>query len=307
MRVVLSGGTGFIGRHLAARLAARGDEISILTRSGKLPEELSGTAGVQAVAWDPPAPGAWQKSIDGADAIVHLAGEQAVGKRHTAAVRERILVSRVASAERLVEAIGAAAHKPRVFVSASGVDYYGGRSDGEPVDESSPAGSDPLSEVCVQWEAAARAAEPHGVRVAIARFGVVFSGDGGPLQTMALPFKLLVGGKLGNGRQYFCWIHLEDALRALLLLLDDDGCRGAFNVVATAVPQAELAHTLGKVLHRPSFIPAPGFALKLLFGEGARPLLTGRNAVPRALRERGFEWRFAEVLPALEECFARRS
>jgi len=305
MRVVISGGTGFIGRHLATRLAARGDDLVILTRSGKLPAELSGSGRVTAAAWDPPAPGAWQQSIDGADAIVHLAGEQAVGQRYTAAVKARIHASRVHSAERLVEAIASAEKKPRVFVTASGVGYYGGHRDAEPLDESSPPGNDFLAEVCQQWEGAARTAERYGVRVAIARLGVVFGRGGGALETMVRPFKLFAGGPIGSGRQCFAWVHLEDAISALLLLLDDDSCRGPFNVVAPRTPsQAEVAHALGKVLGRPSIMPAPSFALKLLFGEGALPLITGQNAVPRALREHGFEWKFGDLSAALEDCLA---
>ena len=308
MKVIISGGTGFIGRHLASRLAARADDVVVLTRSGRLPAELAGSERVTPVTWDPPSGGAWQKSIDGADAIVHLAGEQAVGQRYTDSVKARIFESRVKTAEALVQGIDMAEKKPRVFVSASGVGFYGGRSDAELLDESAPGGHDFLADICKQWEGAVRGAEQYGVRVAIARLGVVFAPDGGALETMVRPFKLFAGGPIGSGRQYFAWVHLEDALRALLLLLDDGSCRGPFNVVAPhALPQAELAHELGRVLGRPSIVPAPGFALKLLFGEGAVPLLTGQNTVPRALSEHGFEWKFGELGAALADCLARPS
>ncbi len=284
------------------RLAARGDDIVVLTRAGKLPKRLASTARVEAVAWDPPAPGPWQKSIDGADAILHLAGEQAVGQRYTDAVKQRIFASRVLSAERLVEAVGMADKKPRAFVSASGVGFYGGRLDDAPLDESAPPGDDFLANVCVRWEAAAQAASEYGARVAMVRTGVVFGKHGGALATMALPFKLFVGGRLASGRQYFSWIHLEDVLNVYLRLLDDD-VRGPVNAVAPeVVPQAEVARTLGRILGRPALLPAPGFALKALFGEGATPLVTGQNAVPRALEKLGFEWRFPTLEAALRDC-----
>ncbi|HEV8247290.1 MAG TPA: TIGR01777 family oxidoreductase, partial [Polyangiaceae bacterium] len=222
MRIVVSGGTGFIASALVPRLAARGDEVLILSRSGKLPERFAQSPGLSALSWDPPAPGPWQKSIDGVDAVVHLAGEQAVGQRYSEAVKKRIVASRVGSAERLVEAIAMAERKPRAFISASGVGYYGGRLDDLPLDESAPAGSDFLADVCRQWEAAARTAEPHGVRVAIARTGVVFGRHGGALETMIKPFRLFVGGPIASGQQYFSWIHLQDMVRVYLRLLDDD-------------------------------------------------------------------------------------
>jgi uncharacterized protein len=304
MRVVMSGGTGFIGRHLALRLESRGDEIIVLTRSGRLPPELAETR-VRALSWDAVSGGEWQKSVDGADAIIHLAGDQAVGTRFTAGRKARILTSRVTSAERLVEAVAAAANKPRAFLSAGGVSYYGGREDAQPLDESAPAGNDFLAEVCQKWEGAVRGAERYGVRVAIARMGVVFGPGIHTLEVMSRPFKFLIGGPLARGRQYFPWVHLEDVLRAYLLLLDDESCRGPFNLVAPETPpEAEVARALGKVLRRPSWIPAPSFALKLLFGEGAVPLLTGQNVVPRALREHGFEWKFGELGAALEDCLA---
>ncbi len=304
MRIVVSGGTGFIGRSLVARLLGRGDEVVVLTRSGKLPENLAGQARASALAWDPPAPGAWQKSIDGADAVVHLAGEQAVGQRYTETVKKRIFASRVTSAERLVEAVAKAEKKPRVFVSASGVGYYGGRLDDTPLDESAPAGSDFLADVCVHWEAAARAASEFGTRVAIARTGVVFGKHGGALETMSKPFKLFVGGPIASGRQYFSWIHLEDVVAVYLRLLDDD-VSGPVNAVAPeAVPQGELARALGRALGRPALLPAPSFALRALFGEGATPLLTGQNAVPHALEKLGFTWKFPTLEGALRDCLA---
>jgi uncharacterized protein len=299
-RIVVTGGTGFVGRALVKKLAP-GRELVVLTRSGELPEELAALGNVRAAAWDASSPGDWENALDGASAVVHLAGAQAVGVRWTDEVKRRLWESRVKSSEALVGAIGRAARKPRVLVSASGVDYYRGRLTDEPVDESEPPGESFLAKLCVAWEGAVRGAEAHGVRVVSARFGVVLAPDG-PLTTMARPFKLFVGGPLGTGRQIFSWVHRHDALTALARALHDEAMSGAFNVVAPeALPQAEFAKRLGRVLHRPSLVPAPSFALRALFGEGADPILFGRRAVPKRLEALGFRFSFPSVDGALAD------
>jgi hypothetical protein len=204
----------------------------------------------------------------------------------------------VKSAEALVRAIGRATRRPRVFVSASGVDYYAAGLSGEPVDESAPPGEEFLAHLCVAWESAARFAEALGVRVVSARFGAVLGPGADALRRMVLPFKLFVGGPLGSGRQIFSWVHLDDALLAVERLLEDQALSGAFNIVAPETgPQAEFARTLGRTLHRPSYLPVPTFALRLLFGEGADSIVFGRRAVPRRLEEHGFRfaWPSAEL------------
>jgi uncharacterized protein (TIGR01777 family) len=294
-RIVVTGGTGFVGRALVKRLAGE-REVVVLTRGDTLPRELEGLGGVRAARWDATSVGAW------ASELVHLAGAPAVGVRYTKAVKQRLFDSRVKSAEALVQATARAKRRPRVFVSASGVDYYAGRLTEEPVDESAPPGTGFLSELCVAWEGAARAAEPLGVRVVCARSGVVIGRDGGGLGTMALPFKWFVGGPLGTGRQIFSWVHLEDAVSILTRALDDSALGGPVNVVAPeALPQADFARALGKALHRPSFMPAPSFALRALFGEGADPILLGRRAVPKKLEALGFRFAFPTVEGALAD------
>jgi uncharacterized protein (TIGR01777 family) len=296
-RIVVSGGTGYVGTALVKRLSATGKEVVVLARSGRLPPSLQGLSGVSAVPWDARSLGAWASSVDGAAAIVHLAGEPAVGQRFTDSVKTRIFESRVKSAEALVQAIERAERRPSVLVSASGVGYYGPRGE-EPCDETTAAGDDFLARVCIAWEGAARAAEPLGVRVAITRLGVVLGPGGGALPVMARPFKLFAGGKLGDGRQFFSWVHLDDAVAVLERCLNDESISGPLNVAAPeAVPQADFAEALGRALHRPAWLPAPSFALKLLFGEGSGPILTGQRAVPKRLEALGFQFRH----PRLEE------
>jgi uncharacterized protein (TIGR01777 family) len=301
-RVVISGGTGFLGQRVATRLAGEGTEVVVLTRSGRLPERLSAVAGISAAQWDAASPGEWERELDGAAAVIHLAGEQAVGVRYTESVKQRILDSRVKSGEALVRAIEKAKARPEVFVSASGVGYYGGRLDDQPLDESAPAGSDFLAAVCVAWEGAVAQVQALGVRLVVARFGIVLGRGGGALSTMARPFKWFVGGKIGSGEQMFTWVHVDDAVEVLCRALTDAELSGPVNVAApNAVHHSELAHALGRALHRPSFLPVPGFALRALFSEGAVPLLTGQRAVPRKLEQIGYRFHYRELEAALAE------
>jgi uncharacterized protein (TIGR01777 family) len=304
-RIVVTGGSGYLGSALVRRLAERGKEVVVLSRGSRPPEVLAGVPGVSIARWagvEEPPGAEWEASLDGAAAVVHLAGEQAVGRRYTEGVKRGILESRVKSAEALVGAIARARTRPSVLVSASGVGYYGGRSDGALLDESAPAGQDFLARVCVAWEGAVRAAGALGVRSASLRLGVILGRGGGALATMALPFKLFVGGPLGGGRQPFAWIHLEDAVRAFERVLDDPSLSGPVNVVAPElVTQGELSRALGRALGRPALMPAPSFALKALFGEGSAPILEGQRAVPRKLEAAGFEFRYPKLEAALAQ------
>jgi len=293
-RVLVAGGTGFIGRALVARLLERKDEVTVLTR---------GHAGVKGDVrfqhWDPSDRSA-PALAEAFDAIVNLTGEQAVGVRYTEATKDRILKSRVDSTTWLVRAIERAEHKPRVFVAGSAIGYYGSRLDTTRVDESAPAGGDFLALVCVAWEGAAQRAESFGVRLVYARTGIVLSEQGGALESLLRPFKMFVGGPIGSGRQGFSWIHLDDEVGALLRCIDDDSLRGPVNLCAPEpVSNAELSHLVGELLSRPALFRAPGFALKALFGEGAEPLLGGQWGVPRALQQAGFVFRYTDIRVAL--------
>jgi uncharacterized protein len=293
-RVLVAGGSGFIGRALVARLLERKDEVTVLTR---------GHAGVKGDVryqhWDP-SDRSGPTLVDSFDAVVNLAGEQAVGVRYTERTKDRILKSRVDSTAWLVRAIERAEHKPRVFLAGSAIGYYGSRLDTTRVDESASAGGDFLALVCVAWEGAAQRAESFGVRVVCARTGIVLSEHGGPLESLLRPFKMFVGGPIGSGRQGFSWIHLDDEVAALLRCLDDDTLRGPVNLCAPEpVSNGELSHLIGELLHRPASLKAPGFALKILFGEGAEPLLGGQWGVPRALEQAGFAFRYADIRACL--------
>ncbi len=297
-RILVSGATGFIGGRLVGALLTRGDAVTAFTR-GASGERRTPDGVVRFEHWDPR--GVEPLALPEADAIVHLAGEPAIGSYWTAARMHEIEASRVESTERLVAAIERAASRPAVLVCSSGVGYYGAR-DGEPLDESTPPGRDFLAHVTIGWERAAARAESFGVRVVCTRFGVVFGKGGGALTEMVKPFKLFVGGPIGSGKQIVSWIHLDDAVGALLLALDDERLRGPVNVTSpNAVTNRELATAIGRALGRPSALPVPAVALRLRFGEGADPLVTGQRGIPRALTEAGYAFRYPTVGGALDQ------
>jgi uncharacterized protein (TIGR01777 family) len=293
-RIVVSGGTGYIGRALVEHLVSRGDSVTVLTRGA------SGTGNPSRAHWDPYQLGDWAKALDGADAVVHLAGERAVGVRFTEANKRRIRDSRVITTGNVVKAIAAASVKPRVLVSVSGIGYYGDRPAPERIDESCGPGDDFLARLCIDWEGAAQKAREVGVRVVNPRMGIVFGPGGGALQTMALPFKLFAGGKIGSGKQGISWIHLDDAVRALALCIDDESLPEKLNVCApNPASNAEISTSIAETLHRPNWIPVPAFGIKALFGEGAEPILTGQYALPGVLSTRGFAFAFERVQAAI--------
>ena len=269
--------------------------MTVLTRGkAQIPND-----GVPRQHWDP-SPTASAAFTEMYDAVVNLAGEQAVGVRYSESVKARILNSRVDSTQWLVRAIEQAEHKPKVFVCASGTGFYGSNLSSARLDESAPAGHDFLARVCVAWEAAAQGAESFGVRVVRARIAPVLSEQGGALSALLRPFKWFVGGPIGSGQQGFSWIHLDDQIAALLRACDDSALSGPVNFCAPEpISNAELSAIIGELWARPAFFKAPGFALKTLFGEGAEPLLGGHFAVPRALERVGFEFRYADVRSAL--------
>jgi len=301
-RVLVAGGSGFIGRALVLALLARGDRVTVLTRG-----EAGMREGVPHQHWDP-SPSANAVFSEAYDMVVNLSGEQAVGVRYSARVKAGILNSRVDTTEWLVRAIGHAEHKPKVFVCASGTGFYGSSLSPERVDESAPAGDDFLARVCVVWEAAAQRAEQFVARVVRARIAPVLSERGGALESLLRPFKCFVGGPIGSGRQGFSWIHLDDQIAALLRACDDDTLSGPVNCCAPEpLSNGELSRIIAELLRRPALLKAPGFALKALFGEGAEPLLGGHFAVPRALQNVGFEFRYADVRSALTAILRARS
>ncbi|UCC54482.1 MAG: TIGR01777 family oxidoreductase [Anaerolineaceae bacterium] len=302
-RVVVSGGTGLIGRDLVARLTAGGYEIVVLSRN---PQKYRSALpqGVSAVFWDARTVGEWAQMVDGSDVVINLAGESLSGDgflpdRWTAEKKRHIRDSRVFAGSAIVEAIKMAGKKPEVLIQASAVGYYGPRA-GEWVDESEEPGNDFLAALCVEWETVTEPVEAMGVRRAISRLGLVLSNDGGALPRLLLPAKLFAGGYFGNGRQYWPWIHIDDAIRALRFLMENGSAKGPFNLVAPhPATSREFGQALGRALSRPSIMPVPSFAMRLLAGEAATTVLDGQRAAPRKLDELGFVFRFPELDAAL--------
>ncbi|HET8799055.1 MAG TPA: TIGR01777 family oxidoreductase [Thermoanaerobaculia bacterium] len=295
MRIVVAGGTGFIGEPLVQRLLARGDDVSVLSRN-----PLRVRAG-RGLPWDGRTQGAWSDVVAGADAVINLAGESIADGRWTEARKARLIASRVEAAGAIVEALRRDPARSRVLVQASAIGYYGLRGD-ETLDESAPKGEGFLADLVAQWEAAARPAESIA-RLVLLRFGVVLAPDGGALKKMLLPFKLGAGGPVGSGEQWMSWIDREDALRLAEWAIDRPSARGIYNVTAqTPVRNRDFTRALGHALHRPAFIPAPAFALRLAFGEMAGEiLLGGQRVVPKRAEQEGFAFQVRSV----EESLAR--
>lgn len=288
--VVVSGSSGLIGSELVRRLQRRGDRVRRLVRSVE-------DRDVGDILWDPASGELDPVELRGVDAVIHLAGEP-VGERWSSGKKRRIRQSRVDGTATLARALAAVEPRPEVLVSASAIGIYGSRG-AEILTEGSAPGRDFLAEVARDWEAAARPAADAGIRLAHPRFGVVLSPNGGALEQLLTPFRMGLGGKAGNGRQWVSWVALDDAVRAICFLLDTPELEGAFNVVApNPVTNAELAETLGQVLGRPSFATVPAAVLRLTFGEMAdATLLASQRVLPERLLEAGFRFEH----PTLEE------
>ena len=296
MQVVITGGSGLIGSEVARDLGSAGHEVVILTRD---PAKAALPPNTRAVQWDGKTATGWASLLDGNTAIVHLAGESIAAGRWSEAKKRRIRESRVESGQAVIAAIRQAKEKPRVLLQGSAVGYYGPCGD-EVVTEAHPPGRDFLAGVCVEWESSTAEAEPLGVRRAILRTGVVLSRNGGALPRMAIPFRMMAGGPLGGGRQWFPWIHIADEVGAIRFLIEREDARGPFNLTAPRpLTNRDFSSALGKALHRPSLAPAPGFALRAVLGEMADMLLNGQRAVPHRLLELGYAFRYPEALPAL--------
>jgi uncharacterized protein (TIGR01777 family) len=300
MIVLLTGATGFLGRAVAARLSAGGHSLRALTRNpqvtqGRLPP------GSAAFAWREGGP-VPPEALDGVEGVIHLAGENLAGGRWTAARKRRILASRIEGTRALVEAIGGMARKPKALVAASGAGYYGESGDG-PVGESAPPGRGFLPEVCVGWEGQAARARDLGVRTVSLRLGIVL-GKGGALGKLAPVFRLGAGATLGSGRQWWSWIHEEDAAGLFVHALSAEGLGGPVNAAAGAAPQREFARSLGRVLHRPVLFRAPALALRLALGEMASALLDGQRLDPSKALESGYLFRYPDLEAALRAAVA---
>lgn len=296
MKIVVAGGSGFVGEPLCRQLLARGHEVVVLSRN---PFNVNAGRGR---SWDAKMQGLWAHELDEADAIVNLAGENiGEGGRWSEERKLHILLSRLNATRALLEALKDAPPRPRAFINASAIGYYGPHGD-EELDESAPAGNDFLADVCRQWEEAAQTAEPLA-RLVIVRIGIVLAKDGGALKKMLLPFRLFAGGKFGSGKQWMSWVTRPDLLRIIEWAIENENARGVYNATApNPVRNDEFTKTLGRVLHRPALMPAPAFALRLALGEMADALLlNGQRVFPKHALGDGFRFESEELESALRQ------
>jgi uncharacterized protein (TIGR01777 family) len=300
MKVLIAGGTGFLGNPLAWAWAEEGHDVRVLTRGlppGQTQHESgTGKPGITRVGWMPDGTvGELAREFHEAAAVINLAGESIAGKRWSATRKQALRDSRILPTRSLAAAFQQSVSPPPTFISASGVGYYGAHG-AEPVTEAAGPGSDFLATLCVDWEAEARKAAREGVRVITLRNGLVLEKSGGLLQPMVRAFRLFAGGPQGNGRQYMPWIHRHDWVEMVRWLVDTPSLSGPVNATAPhPVTNREFAHALGRALRRPALVPTPGFALKLLFGELSEAMLTGQRAIPERAKTAGYHFRYPEI------------
>jgi uncharacterized protein len=333
MRVFITGAAGLIGRNLVRALLARGDSVVAISRDVSRARGVLGE-GVEVIQGNPRDVGDWIQAVNGCDAVVNLAGEPVAGRRWNERIKQEIMASRVETTRNVVRAIQESEQPPQVFISTSAAGFYGDVEWSTPVDESHPAGSGFLAELCQKWEAAARLNNqdakhtdgvansfasmtpsspmrmnslPQLVRTIILRISIVLDPIGGALEKMLPPFRLGLGGPMGSGQQPLPWIHIEDMVGMILWGIDNPVVEGVLNACAPeTVTQRDFARTLGRVLHRPAFFPVPAFVLRLLFGEGASVLLTGQRMVPKRAGELGYDFKHTGLEGALGDLLRNR-
>lgn len=294
-RILITGGTGFIGKELCPRLLKRGDRLWVYSRQP--PENVKAICGRVEAVNDLDS----LRSGSGFDAVINLAGEGIADKRWSSSRKQALRDSRIRLTEQLVDLARTWEKLPEVMVSGSAVGFYGDQG-AAPVTENTAPHDEFTHRLCNDWEKAAMALAGNNTRVCLSRTGVVAGPGGGFLQRMLLPFKLGLGGRLGSGEQYMPWVHRTDVVNALIWMLDTETAQGPYNVVSpNPVTNAEFTRTLGKVLHRPTLFPAPAPVLKVALGEMARLLLTGQNARPQRLVNEGFVFRFEDLESALKD------
>lgn len=300
MHVVVAGGTGFIGRAVCRELLRAGHEVTVLTRdasraSGRVPQ------GVKVAQWSPEQSEELREVLSAKDAVINLSGESVAAQRWTPEFKQKLVDSRVNSTCALVQGIRSAEPRPKVLVNAGAVGIYGNRGE-EELTESSPPGTGFLAELAIRWEQSADEARELGVRVVKLRIGIVLGEGGGALEKMLLPFRLFVGGPFGSGQQWFPWIHLDDVSGITLHALAHDTVDGAVNTVAPGIVRlGEFCKALGRVMGRPSWLPVPGFALRLVVGELGESMLWSQRVVPQAALQTGYAFRYPQVEQALRQ------
>ena len=297
-RVIITGASGLIGFNLCKELIKRGDEITIFSRKpDKTKKEIQGAADY--IYWNYNKPEEWQSIVDGKNAIIHLAGANISGKRWTKKYKNEILKSRIESTKNLISAINKSTDKPECFIISSAVGYYGNAGE-KILTELSEPGYDFLSIVCQQWENASKAVDNLEIRRVNIRTGIVLSNNAGALYRMLLPFKLFIGGPLGNGRQWFPWIHIDDIVRVYIQALDNKLISGPINAAAPGIiSMKEFSKILGKILNRPSMFPVPRIILRLVIGQAAESFLASQRVIPKKLLENGFKFKYENIQDAL--------
>ncbi|MGK7945452.1 MAG: TIGR01777 family oxidoreductase [Microcystaceae cyanobacterium] len=303
MKIAITGATGFIGTQLVKKLNQAGDSLVILTRTPTKAQRIfpkSQYPNLEIVSYDALGNNLdWQSALSNCEGVVNLAGEP-IAERWTTTYKKAILNTRQQGTQKIVEAIKKADPKPSVLVNASAIGYYG-TSETQTFDESSPAGRDFLAKVCQAWEAEAQKVTEVGVRLVILRLGIVL-GDGGALAKMLPPFKLFAGGPIGDGRQWFSWIHQTDVVNLIIAALKQPEMEGVYNATApNPVRMNQFCSELGGILNRPSWLPVPGVALELLLGEGSKVVLEGQEVLPKATQSIGFNYQFPTLKKALQD------
>ncbi len=297
MQIVVAGGTGFIGRPLCASLCQEGHQVTLLTR--RIEGEWPCASIVTAVEWNGRTAGAWEHCLDGADAVINLAGAPIADGRWNDARKQLLMESRVLTTRLLVEALSRRSSKPRTLINASGIGYYGA-SDDRVLDEGAARGQGFLADLCLAWEAEALRAAEFGVRIVMLRTGMVLEQDGGALPKMLLPFRLFAGGPILPGTQWVSWIHRRDHIGLIQWILTTPSVSGPVNAVAPEpVTMNTFCQVLGRVLHRPSWLPVPGFALQMALGELGTLMTTGQRVNPAKAISGKYVFRYPTLEPAL--------
>ena len=298
MRVLITGGTGAIGRRLTDQLLKEGHEVTILSRKALKPARLP--VKVTFLQWDGKTAKGWGNHLEAVDAVVNLAGAGIADARWTAERKKVIVDSRVKPGQAVVEAFKSVSQKPKVLIQASGVNYYGTDREKAFTEDDGP-GDDFLAEVCIKWEAATLPVEAMGVRRVIIRSGAVLDPTAGALPKLAMPVRFFVGGPLGSGRQWLSWIHYADEIGAIKFLIETEAACGPVNMTAPQpVRNKELAQAIGRVLHRPAVMPAPSLAVKLMVGELSDVVLKGQQVLPAALQRLGYPFKYPQIDAALK-------
>jgi uncharacterized protein (TIGR01777 family) len=297
MKILITGGTGFVGTQLTSRFIRDGNEVTILTRSRKGPEK--GPAGISYLQGDPTQKGPWQEAIQDHDAIINLAGAS-IFATWTEEYKKVLRESRISTTRNIVEGVPSDPSKKIALFSTSAVGYYGFCGD-EELAEESPHGEDFLAQMAVEWEGEALKAKDKGALVVITRFGIVLGEKGGALSQMIPLFKKYIGGPIGSGKQWFSWVHIKDLAEAFVFLTKHPEISGPVNVCSpNPVRNRDLAKALGRALHRPSSLPAPGFMVKLVLGEFGSVILEGQKVIPKKLLENGFVFQYPDIEKALQ-------